>query len=139
MDLDLTREAAARMEGERDFGAFCRAQERKEYKTTRRTLYLARVDAFPHRLFRVRLLGSSFLRHMARTLVGTLVMIGKGEIPLERLSSLFEGGSRVDAGVTAPAKGLRLLRVLYEDFIPEEDSDPRNLFGANKDTWELAR
>jgi tRNA pseudouridine38-40 synthase len=54
-----------------------------------------------------------FLRHMGRAIVGTLVDIGRGRYPPGRMTALLEDGSRSDAGATAPAQGLFLVRVDY--------------------------
>jgi tRNA pseudouridine38-40 synthase len=51
----------------------------------------------------------SFLRHMVRTLVGTMVAL-----PPERIAPLLEGRARSEAGLTAPAWGLYLTSVSYD-------------------------
>jgi tRNA pseudouridine38-40 synthase len=54
-----------------------------------------------------------FLRHMVRALVGTLVAVGRGRVPLESVETAFEpGGERPRAGY-APPQGLFLWRVDY--------------------------
>lgn len=58
--------------------------------------------------------GNRFLRHMVRILVGTMVEIGRGRRPPEDMARLLESTDRTQAGPTAPAQGLCLLRVNYE-------------------------
>lgn len=56
---------------------------------------------------------NGFLRYMVRTIVGTLLEIGKGKMPPERIEEIFKKKSRPLAGPTAPAKGLCLIKVNY--------------------------
>jgi tRNA pseudouridine38-40 synthase len=60
--------------------------------------------------------GDGFLRGMVRSLVGTLLEVGSGRRTVESFFHLLAGGSRREAGPTAPAHGLTLERVEY----PEE-------------------
>ena len=55
----------------------------------------------------------SFLRHMVRTLVGTMLEIGAGRRDPESLPHLLSGRPRPEAGDTAPAHGLWLIGVRY--------------------------
>jgi tRNA pseudouridine38-40 synthase len=50
---------------------------------------------------------------MVRAIVGTLVDVGRGRWAPEFVQSLLDGGHRGDAGATAPAHGLFLVRVDY--------------------------
>lgn len=66
----------------------------------------------------------AFLRHMVRTLVGTMVEVGKGARDLEDFTRLLKGASRGQAGPTAPAQGLFLWDVKYgrkRGAVPEDD------------------
>jgi tRNA pseudouridine38-40 synthase len=57
--------------------------------------------------------GTGFLRHMVRTIVGTLVEIGRGRQPVEWIGRLLVLRDRTLAGPTAPAAGLFLVDVDY--------------------------
>ncbi len=56
---------------------------------------------------------NGFLRYMVRTIVGTLLEVGKGKMPLEKIEEIFKKNRRSLAGPTAPAKGLCLMKVIY--------------------------
>lgn len=65
------------------------------------------------RLLRFEISGSGFLRHMVRTIVGTLVDIGRGNMAVESMRDILESRQRADTGQTAPAQGLMLWHVKY--------------------------
>lgn len=71
------------------------------------------LDAPESRLVVFEVTGTGFLRRMVRALAGSLVEVGRGRYPPEWLSALLAGGTRADAGATAPAHGLFLVRVDY--------------------------
>ncbi len=62
---------------------------------------------------RLRVEGRSFLRHMVRNLVGTLVEVGLGRRPVADPARVLAAGQRAGAGPTAPAHGLCLEEVRY--------------------------
>ncbi|MBI5341916.1 MAG: tRNA pseudouridine(38-40) synthase TruA [Deltaproteobacteria bacterium] len=111
LDLDAMREGLGHVVGEHDFSSFrgqgCTA------KTTVRTVFRAELREEVPSLFSLRIAGNGFLRHMVRNLVGTLVDVGKGKIPPERVRELFSLKKRAEAGPTAPAHGLFLWAVRY--------------------------
>jgi tRNA pseudouridine38-40 synthase len=55
-----------------------------------------------------------FLYNMVRSIVGTLVNIGRGRWPVEAMRQIIDGQDRTRAGETAPAEGLYLVRVRYD-------------------------
>ena len=59
--------------------------------------------------------GDGFLRHMVRTVVGTLVEIGRGRRSVEWIDEVLASRDRAAAGQTAPAAGLFLVSVDYGD------------------------
>ena len=70
-------------------------------------------------LLRYTVSGNGFLHHMVRNLVGTFLEIGRGQYPPETVSAILAARNRAQAGPTAPACGLFLLRVAYPDAISE--------------------
>ena len=96
--------------GKHDFSAFCAAAGRGRTPTC--TIRSARVIT-RRRLLAVCISGDSFLHHMVRNIVGSLVEIGRGAEPPDWMAELLHGRDRTRAGPTAPAEGLVLLRVLY--------------------------
>ena len=59
-------------------------------------------------------LGSGFLKHMVRNIVGTLLEAGKGNLDVHGLSQFLSAPAGRHAGPTAPAKGLLLICVNYD-------------------------
>jgi len=56
---------------------------------------------------------TAFLKNMVRILVGTLVDVGRGRLEPSTVARMLETGDRTVGGMTAPACGLTLLRVIY--------------------------
>jgi len=105
LDEERLAQAAELLLGEHDFRAFTPTETQHEI-FTRNVLgaeWQRRGDALEFEIT-----ADSFLRHMVRTLVGTMV-----ELPPDRIAALLDGRSRSDAGSTAPPWGLYLERVEY--------------------------
>lgn len=106
VDLDRLQAAAALLPGEHDFRAFTPAET--QHEVFRREVRAAGWEAEGDRLH-FTITADSFLRHMVRTLVGT--MLERGD---DGLSELLVGRPRADAGTTAPPWGLYLEHVSYD-------------------------
>ncbi len=111
-DLDRTAmsRALALVRGKHDFSAFCAAAGRG-----RSPICTVRSARLVSRKTRVVILVSadSFLHHMVRNLVGSLVEIGRGVHRPEWIAQVLDGRDRTRAGPTAPPQGLALARVMY--------------------------
>jgi len=105
LDYQALGDCADLLVGEHDFRAFTptETQHKAFTRTVRSAAWFDRGDALE-----LEITANSFLRHMVRTLVGTMVEMSPGE--LERL---LHGAARDHAGSTAPAHGLYLERVEY--------------------------
>jgi tRNA pseudouridine38-40 synthase len=113
LDVAAMNEAARMLEGTHDFAAF--QGTGSDVKTTERTVFSSLVlpPSNHEPVIRYEVCGGGFLRHMVRTIVGTLVEIGRGRRPPEWMRDVVASRKRSDAGVTAPAVGLFLVRVDY--------------------------
>ena len=111
LDAEAMRQAAAALTGTHDFAAFRSAGT--DASTTVRTIIRSELIREPD-LLTYEVTGDGFLRHMVRAIVGTLVEIGCGRRPARTMADLLAGGTRADAGATAPARGLCLVRVAYD-------------------------
>ena len=72
-------------------------------------------ERFGERLVIVKVVGSSFLHSMVRTIVGTLVEVGRGRKPESWVAEALAACDRTAAGETAPAQGLVFWEVRYDD------------------------
>jgi len=108
LDREALTVAAALLPGEHDFRAFTPTETHHE--VFRRNVKAARWDVAGDRLD-FTITADSFLRHMVRTLVGTMLEAGTEAPAL--MQSLLHGGTRPDAGLTAPPWGLYLEHVGY--------------------------
>ncbi|MEE9543243.1 MAG: tRNA pseudouridine(38-40) synthase TruA [Thermodesulfobacteriota bacterium] len=110
LDVELMREGASRIIGERDFSSFMADGSRTEI-FVREISSITIIEEGDFLEIQVR--GNSFLRHMVRIMVGTLVALGKGKLSPKDIDSILEAKTRSEAGETAPPEGLCLLEVVY--------------------------
>lgn len=112
LDAERMKKAAELLTGTHDFRSFCGNKKMK--KSTVRTIYDIRVEKNGQEL-QLFYTGDGFLQNMVRILTGTLIEIGDGRREPEEIAEILEAKDRECAGYTAPACGLTLLEVVYED------------------------
>jgi len=108
--------AAALLEGEHDFTAFAATDDRDELpgNSKVRTIFCSRLVQEGDRLI-YRVTGSGFLKHMVRNIVGLLLETGKGNVDRAGILTRLEPGCGIPPGPTAPARGLYLISVEYNE------------------------
>ena len=104
-------EASPHFQGEHDFAALAAAGA-GEKESTVRTIFSSKMERQGGLVvYRVR--GTGFLYRMVRNIVGTLLEVGRGRLQASGIAEVLAGKQRSEAGPTAPAKGLFLVRVEY--------------------------
>ncbi len=111
LDPAALRAGAALLVGQHDFRAF--TPTRTEHVFFDRTLTRCDWEERGDELV-LTVEADAFLRHMVRVIVGTLLLVGRGAWPAERVGALLDGAPRGAAGPTAPAHPLTLVGVRYQ-------------------------
>lgn len=110
LDADAMHAASACLVGEHDFSAFRTAQCQAKHPV--RSLHSIQVIRGGEEII-VDIQANAFLHHMVRNIVGSLILVGRSERPVEWLHELLLGRDRRLAGPTAPAAGLTFLGPRY--------------------------
>lgn len=110
MDIRKMQQAATYIIGEHDFASFCASKGQQ--KTTVREIYDLQIIKEDH-LVKIRIRGNGFLYNMVRIIAGTLIHVGTGLYQPEDVEKIIAAKDRSKAGPTAPAKGLRLVKIDY--------------------------
>lgn len=116
LDVERMRRAARLFLGEHDWTAFSAAQTDVGSRVRRVTGFdiAERHDARGRgRLIEMRASAEGFLRYMVRSMAGTLLAVGRGEMDEETVGRAVRTGERALAGPTAPAHGLTLEEIRY--------------------------
>ncbi len=112
LDVENMRRAAAYLEGEHDFKSFCALGA--QVKTTVRTIRRCDVTHTGD-IITIRVTGNGFLYNMVRIIAGTLIEVGGGKRMPEEMREILAACDRAAAGPTAPAHGLTMMGIVYEE------------------------
>ena len=110
LDRDLLHACAAALPGSHDFTAFTPTET--GHVRFRRVVYRAGWEERGD-VLQFEIEADTFMRHMNRVLVGTMLQVAGGRRSVESFAALLDGAHRRDAGPTAPAHGLYLVAVSY--------------------------
>lgn len=121
LDVAAMNQAASYLLGVHDFATF--GQVPQEGEATERCVTAtfwhlegpetSPPDAYPGWRLVFTITANAFLRQMVRTIVGTLLAVGKGEMPAEAVKQMLDARDRSCAAPPAPPQGLVLERVTY--------------------------
>lgn len=113
--------AAQYLKGRHDFLSF--VSSGTVVKDTVRKIYAADVTRIQDYVY-FDFVGNGFLYNMVRIMVGSLLEVGKKRKPPEWIKQVLEGKLRELAGATAPAKGLMMMSVYYDNNAPSANGRP---------------
>lgn len=114
LDLALMQEAIKDLVGTHDFTGFTASGTSVENKV--RTITRATVDIDEKTGFFVfTFSGNGFLYKQVRNMVGTLLKIGNGRMPVSQIKTVLESKNRDLAGPTAAGNGLYLKEIIYDE------------------------
>ena len=106
LDVSAMQDAASRLVRIHDFAAFAAGVSGE--RNVRRAAWESRDE-----VLRFEIEANAFLRGMVRGIVGTLLWVGRGKISADRFAEILRSGDRAQAGPSAPAQGLCLVKVSY--------------------------
>jgi tRNA pseudouridine38-40 synthase len=132
LDVAAMQAAAARMTGQRDYGALgshphSTVRHVAELRVTRRG-----------RLTDIRVTADAFLRRMVRSIVAVLIEVGRGRLAPDDVEGLLAGGRRALEGRAAPARGLTLERVIYDSHDSNNNDNETHRAITKRQTGEQA-
>ncbi|MFA5528293.1 MAG: tRNA pseudouridine(38-40) synthase TruA [Peptostreptococcales bacterium] len=124
LNVDLMKEAAKSLIGEKDFRSFMSSGSDKV--ETIREIYKIDISEHPDqrlwdgqyqcqdKIIQIKVIGNGFLYNMVRIMVGTLVDVGSGKIDPDAMNKIIESKDRSFAKHTAPAQGLYLEKIYFD-------------------------
>ena len=110
LDAAAMNDAAQLLIGEHDFSAFRSSQCQAKHAIREMQAISVKREA-DYVILDIK--ANAFLHHMVRNIMGTLMVIGRGDQPVAWMREVLQGQDRKSAGMTAQAAGLYLINVEY--------------------------
>lgn len=112
LDIEAMQKACLFIEGCHNFKAFCASGS--TVKNHERMVYRCQiVDEEP--FLNLKIEANGFLYNMVRIIMGTILAVGRGRYPPEKIVSIIKSQDRSQAGATVPPQGLYLSKVIYPE------------------------
>ncbi|MDP2719326.1 MAG: tRNA pseudouridine(38-40) synthase TruA [Dehalococcoidia bacterium] len=115
LDVRAMEQACTSLVGCHDFMGFTSDLGSQASSTVRTVYHASFYQDSPFIIFKI--IGSSFLPHQIRHIVGSLVTVGKGKANTDYIKNILEAGKRGIIKNSAPANGLYLMQVKYNDYL----------------------
>ncbi len=112
LDLDAMQAAASCFLGTHDFAAFSANRGNGEEEPTIRTLWRSEWRDCGEELHFITE-GQGYLYKMVRSMVGSMIDVGRGRIPFHEIAEILQTNKRTARVVSAPARGLSMDKVFY--------------------------
>jgi tRNA pseudouridine38-40 synthase len=112
LDIEKMQQAANYLIGDHDFTSF--RAVRCQALSPLKTIDEIKIYKEDEKII-ITIKAKSFLHHMVRNIVGTLVPIGLGKLAVEDMNRIIKAKNRKEAGATAPAHGLYFSKVEYDE------------------------
>jgi len=110
LDVEAMQNAAKYLVGEHDFKSFASSKDNRENSV--RTIFHCDVTGKDDWIY-IDVEGNGFLYNMVRNIVGSLVEVGIGRWPADKMKTVLDACDRTAAGPIAPPQGLCLMKVQY--------------------------
>ncbi len=117
LDVGKMKRAAKKLVGTHNFKSFCKEESYNKtfFRRIHYIKFLSRSTKSSKEIkfLDIKIMANAFLHNMVRVIIGTLVEVGRGRFSPEDVGEMLKQKDRRTAGVTAPAKGLTLVKVDY--------------------------
>jgi len=114
LQIEAIENACKDLIGTYDYKSFQGGTD-QHLSSTIRTVYQASIKKEIDGILVFSIEANGFLRYMVRTIVGTMIHIGMGQLPPDCILPIIQSRSRDSAGPTAPPQGLFLVNVVYDN------------------------